>query len=102
MRGQEILSGAQRIHDPELLKKRMLETVPPIDPATMADYVNAFEWGTPPHAGAGLGRDLLSQYETLSFDCPVTGLDRIVQFFLNLPNIRLATAFPRAPDRLNP
>jgi len=84
MRGQEILSGAQRVHDPELLKKRMLETVPPIDPATMADYVSAFEWGAPPHAGAGLG------------------LDRIVQFFLNLPNIRLATVFPRAPDRLNP
>jgi aspartyl/asparaginyl-tRNA synthetase len=56
MRGQEILSGAQRVHEPELLKKRMLETVPPIDPETMTDYVNAFEWGAPPHAGAGLGR----------------------------------------------
>lgn len=66
MRGQEILSGAQRIHDPELLKKRMLETVPPVDPATMADYVNAFEWGAPPHAGAGLGTYLLTQYEHLS------------------------------------
>jgi hypothetical protein len=31
-----------------------------------------------------------------------TGLDRIVQFFLNLPNIRLAAAFPRDPGRIAP
>lgn len=32
----------------------------------------------------------------------VPGLDRIVQFFLNLPNIRLATVFPRDPGRIAP
>ncbi|KAG8752373.1 aspartate--tRNA ligase dps1 [Serendipita sp. 396] len=84
MRGQEILSGAQRVHDAELLRHRMSLVDPPIDPSTMQDYVNAFEYGAPPHAGAGLG------------------LDRIVQFFLNLPNIRLATPFPRDPGRIAP
>lgn len=84
MRGQEILSGAQRVHDAELLKQQMAKVVPPIDPSIMKDYINAFEYGAPPHAGAGLG------------------LDRIVQFFLNLPNIRLAVAFPRDPGRIEP
>lgn len=55
MRGQEILSGAQRVHDPDILKHRMSLVDPPIDPSTMQDYVNAFEYGAPPHAGAGLG-----------------------------------------------
>ncbi len=55
MRGQEILSGAQRVHDAEVLKQRMALVDPPIDPAIMSDYVNAFEYGAPPHAGAGLG-----------------------------------------------
>jgi hypothetical protein len=32
----------------------------------------------------------------------IPGLDRIVQFFLNLPNIRLATVFPRDPGRIAP
>jgi aspartyl/asparaginyl-tRNA synthetase len=58
MRGQEILSGAQRVHDPELLKHRMSLVDPPIDPNIMKDYVNAFEYGAPPHAGAGLGKNL--------------------------------------------
>jgi hypothetical protein len=62
MRGQEILSGAQRVHDAEVLKHRMSLVDPPIDPAVMKDYVNAFEYGAPPHAGAGLGIS--------SFSCP--------------------------------
>lgn len=32
----------------------------------------------------------------------ILGLDRIVQFFLNLPNIRLSTVFPRDPGRIAP
>jgi aspartyl-tRNA synthetase len=55
MRGQEILSGAQRVHDADVLKHRMSLVEPPIDPAIMRDYINSFEYGAPPHAGAGLG-----------------------------------------------
>ena len=86
MRGQEILSGAQRIHNSEFLKKRMREHVTPVDPENpgLKDYVDAFKYGCPPHAGGGIG------------------LERIVMLWLGLPNIRLASLFPRDPSRLAP
>ena len=46
LRGEEILSGAQRIHDAPMLEKRLAELG--IDPDTMKDYVNGFRWGCPP------------------------------------------------------
>ncbi|KAI5948872.1 DPS1 [Candida theae] len=84
MRGEEILSGAQRIHDPELLKERM--KVHEVDPNTpgLNDYIDAFTYGCPPHAGGGIG------------------LERVVMFFLDLKNIRRASLFPRDPKRLRP
>ena len=100
MRGQEILSGAQRVHDAELLKQQMAKVEPPIDPSSMKDYLNAFEYGAPPHAGAGLG--MHTSHLSTPSDRPTLGLDRIVQFFLNLPNIRLAVVFPRDPGRIEP
>ncbi|KAF2021919.1 aspartyl-tRNA synthetase [Aaosphaeria arxii CBS 175.79] len=86
MRGQEICSGAQRIHDAELLSKQMREHDPPIDPngAGTKDYVDSFRYGCPPHGGGGFG------------------LERIVQFWLGLPNIRMASLFPRDPVRVTP
>ncbi|KAK8202027.1 hypothetical protein M8818_005552 [Zalaria obscura] len=86
MRGQEILSGAQRIHNAEFLCKRMREHVTPVDPNSdgLRDYVNSFRYGCPPHAGGGIG------------------LERIVMLYLGLPNIRLASLFPRDPGRLVP
>lgn len=86
MRGQEICSGAQRIHDAELLAKQMREHDPPIDPngAGTKDYVDSFRYGCPPHGGGGFG------------------LERIVQFWLGLPNIRMASLFPRDPSRVVP
>lgn len=84
MRGEEILSGAQRIHDPELLKERMrAHEVDPNVPG-LNDYVDAFSYGCPPHAGGGIG------------------LERVVMFFLDLKNIRRASLFPRDPKRLTP
>ena len=86
MRGQEIMSGAQRIHDAGFLEKRMKEHVTPVDPKSdgLRDYVNAFRYGCPPHAGGGIG------------------LERIVMLWLGLPNVRLASLFPRDPGRLMP
>ncbi|EMG48614.1 DPS1 Aspartate--tRNA ligase [Candida maltosa Xu316] len=84
MRGEEILSGAQRIHDPELLKERIrAHEVDPNVPG-LKDYVDAFSYGCPPHAGGGIG------------------LERVVMFFLDLKNIRRASLFPRDPKRLTP
>jgi aspartyl/asparaginyl-tRNA synthetase len=53
MRGEEILSGAQRIHDADFLCKQMKGKG--VDPESMKGYVDAFRFGAPPHAGAGLG-----------------------------------------------
>ncbi|EGV64563.1 aspartate--tRNA ligase dps1 [Yamadazyma tenuis] len=84
MRGEEILSGAQRIHDPELLKERLrFHEVDPNVPG-MAEYVDAFTAGCAPHAGGGIG------------------LERVLMFFLDLKNIRRASLFPRDPRRLKP
>ncbi|EGW34345.1 uncharacterized protein SPAPADRAFT_59754 [Spathaspora passalidarum NRRL Y-27907] len=84
MRGEEILSGAQRIHDPELLKTRIqAHDVDPNVPG-LREYVDAFTYGCPPHAGGGIG------------------LERVVMFFLDLKNIRRASLFPRDPKRLTP
>ncbi|KAK3702122.1 hypothetical protein LTR37_015097 [Vermiconidia calcicola] len=86
MRGQEIMSGAQRIHSASYLEQRMREHESPVDPKSegLRDYVNAFRYGCPPHAGGGIG------------------LERIVMLWLGLPNVRLGSLFPRDPGRLVP
>ena len=84
MRGEEIMSGAQRINNAEELMASMKAKGADPTEEGFQDYINAFRHGCRPHAGGGLG------------------LNRIVQFFLGLPNIRQATAFPRDPVRLAP
>jgi len=81
-RGQEIGSGAQRCHDPELLEARCTELGVPLEP--LQPYVESFRHGVPPHGGVGLG------------------LERIVQLYLGLDNIRKAALFARDPARLSP
>ncbi|KAH8835801.1 hypothetical protein DL96DRAFT_1694003 [Flagelloscypha sp. PMI_526] len=75
MRGEEILSGAQRIHDPAFLAEKMLDE---------RDIWTAFRLGCPPHGGGGIG------------------LERVLMLFLKLNNIRRATLFARDPKRLEP
>jgi aspartyl/asparaginyl-tRNA synthetase len=58
MRGEEILSGAQRIHDADFLCTQMKGKG--VDPESMKGYVDAFRFGAPPHAGAGLGESRLA------------------------------------------
>lgn len=86
MRGQEIVSGAQRIHDPAKLTERMKSMDPPLDPESegFRHYVNAFRMGCAPHGGGGFG------------------LNRITMLWLGLANIRQATLFPRDPGRKAP
>jgi len=54
MRGEEILSGGQRIHTPSLLIEQMKRQG--IDPSSMQSYINAFKLGCPPHGGGGIGK----------------------------------------------
>lgn len=53
MRGEEILSGAQRVHDPTLLTERAKHHQ--IDITKIQAYIDAFKYGCPPHAGGGIG-----------------------------------------------
>lgn len=82
MRGEEITSGAQRVHDPEMLAERAAKHGIPVK--SIQGYVDAFKYGSQPHGGAGFG------------------LERIVKFYLNLKNIRKCSMFPRDPKRLAP
>uniref|UniRef100_A0A182PHG6 Aspartate--tRNA ligase, cytoplasmic n=1 Tax=Anopheles epiroticus TaxID=199890 RepID=A0A182PHG6_9DIPT len=82
MRGEEILSGAQRIHDPEYLIERA--KLHAIDLSKIAAYIDAFRYGCPPHAGGGIG------------------MERVVMLYLGLDNIRKTSMFPRDPKRLTP
>lgn len=82
MRGEEILSGAQRIHDPEFLIDRARHHN--IDLTKIAAYIEAFRFGCPPHAGGGIG------------------MERVVMLYLGLDNIRKTSMFPRDPKRITP
>ena len=84
MRGQEIMSGAQRIHELDMLKEVMKSKGVDPEDKGFKDYEDAFRYGCPMHGGGGLG------------------LNRILQFFLGLNNIREATLFVRDPVRLAP
>lgn len=82
MRGEEIMSGAQRVHDLGLLEERI--RAHGIDPATVSGYVDAFRYGVAPHAGGGIG------------------LERVLMLYFDLKNIRRASMFPRDPHRIQP
>jgi len=82
LRGEEIMSGAQRIHDPNLLVERAKACNVPI--SSIQAYVDSFKYGVLPHAGGGIG------------------LERVVMLYLGLNNIRYTSMFPRDPHRLHP
>ncbi|KAL0117689.1 hypothetical protein PUN28_008831 [Cardiocondyla obscurior] len=82
MRGEEIISGAQRIHDPDFLTERAKHHG--IDIEKIKSYIDAFRYGCPPHAGGGIG------------------MERVVMLYLGLDNIRKVSMFPRDPKRLTP
>ena len=82
MRGEEITSGSQRIHDPKILEQRAKDCGIEVD--TIQGYINAFKYGSYPHGGCGIG------------------LERVVMLYCALGNIRNAALFPRDPKRINP
>jgi len=82
MRGEEIMSGAQRIHDPTFLSERAAHHG--VDLEHIKSYIDSFRCGCSPHAGGGIG------------------LERVVMLFLGLDNIRKTSMFPRDPKRITP
>jgi aspartyl-tRNA synthetase len=82
IRGQEIVSGAQRIHDADMLEASA--TSKGISISDIAAYISSFRHGAMPHGGGGVG------------------LERVVMLYLGLPNIRKSAWFPRDPKRITP
>jgi aspartyl-tRNA synthetase len=78
----ELSSGAQRIHDHDLLVERI--RAKGLSPESFEFYLKTFRYGMPPHAGWGVG------------------IERLVMTMLDLPNIREAVLFPRDRHRLTP
>ncbi len=81
-KGLEILSGAQRIHLPDVLIRSLKGKG--LDPKNFEPYINAMRCGAPPHAGWSIGLERLTMQ--------VTGVE----------NIREAAMFPRDRKRLTP
>jgi aspartyl-tRNA synthetase len=79
---KEITSGAQRVHDVNILKERMGKQG--LNPENFKYYIEAFEYGMPPHAGWGLG------------------VERMLTILTNMKNIRECVLFPRDRRRLIP
>jgi aspartyl-tRNA synthetase len=82
LRGEEITSGAQRIHVTDMLHENAKAIG--VDLSPIQWYVDAFKYGAYPHAGGGIG------------------MERVVMLFLKLDNIRKSSMFPRDPKRLCP
>jgi len=78
LRGQEILSGGQRIHDADILDKKMKKLHLPQE--GLEEYLDGFRYGAPPHAGGGIG------------------LERVVMLLLQLGDIRHASMYARDPQ----
>jgi aspartyl-tRNA synthetase len=80
--GLEITTGAQREHRYDVLLSQAAEKG--LNPEPIADYLNCFRYGCPPHGGFGLGHG------------------RLLMAMLGLESIRDATFLFRGPTRLTP
>ena len=78
----ELSSGAQRIHDHDLLRQRIQDQG--LNPDGFDFYLKAFKYGIPPHSGWGLGAE------------------RLVMTMLDIDNIRDVVLFPRDRKRVSP
>ena len=81
-KGVELASGSQRIHDVELLKKRISSLG--LNVNDFASYLHGFRFGMPPHGGFGFG------------------IERFMMELLDINNIRECILFPRDRTRIYP
>jgi len=81
-RGTELITGGQRLHLYADYLAALAKAGLPTEP--FESYLEAFRYGMPPHGGFAIG------------------LERLLMQLLALPNVRLATLFPRDLTRLTP
>lgn len=82
LRGLEVTTGGQRIHDYGTLVEKMEKRG--MDPADIESYLMIFKYGMPPHGGLGIG------------------LERLTMRLLDEQNVRETCLFPRDVTRLEP
>jgi aspartyl-tRNA synthetase len=78
----EIASGGTRVHDKEVLVKRLKKQG--LHPESFKHHLQAFDYGMPPHAGWAIG------------------LERLIMMLTGVRNIREVILFPRDRFRLTP
>jgi asparaginyl-tRNA synthetase len=78
----EIIGGSQRIHDHDLLLKRIQEHGLPLDKFQW--YLDVRKYGTFPHSGFGMG------------------LERVVAWVSGVPHLRETIPYPRMLNRIYP
>ena len=78
----EIVGGGQRIHDPDLLERRIHEHGLPVQ--DYAWYLDLRRYGSVPHSGFGIG------------------IERTVAWICGLDHVRETIPFPRLINRLYP
>lgn len=78
----ELASGGTRIHEKDLLERRIKESG--MSPRQFKYHLKNFDWGIPPHAGFGLG------------------VERLLMILTGSENIRECMLFPRDRRRLTP
>jgi asparaginyl-tRNA synthetase len=78
----EICGGSQRIHDYDLLKKRIEEHNLPME--AFEWYLDLRKYGSVPHSGFGMG------------------VERVVAWICGVPHLRETIPFPRMLDRIYP
>jgi len=78
----EIIGGSQRIHDPELMERRIKEHGLPLE--AFQWYLETRRHGTVPHSGFGMG------------------IERVVTWLSGIAHLREAIPYPRQIHRLYP
>ncbi|MCA9924486.1 MAG: hypothetical protein KC421_19050, partial [Anaerolineales bacterium] len=81
-RGTELITGGQRLHKYSDYLAALATAKLPVEP--FETYLEVFRYGMPPHGGFAIG------------------LERFLMQLMGLPNIQLATLFPRTMKRLAP
>ena len=81
-RGVEITTGGRRIEQHDVLAKSIEANGLSVD--SLADYLQIFRYGCPPHGGFAIG------------------LERLTQKIMGLESVKEATLFPRDRKRIRP
>lgn len=82
MKGREITSGSQRIHEEKEYRTKMIQLGMTLDKFKF--YLDTFKNGMPPHGGLAIG------------------LERLTAGILNIQNVKEASLFPRDINRIIP